>query len=140
METIPGSTRPRVLLIGEESAGLRALRVLAQSNCEITAVMTSATDGNPGPAAIAAAAKELGCTVWPARLVRDPEFADTIRSAQVDIILNVHSLYIIPAAVLQAARIGAFNMHPGPLPQYAGLNAVSWAIYLGETTHGVTVH
>jgi methionyl-tRNA formyltransferase len=140
METESGRTRPRVLLIGEESAGLRALRVLAQSNCEIVAVMTSAADGSPGTTAITNAAKELGCTVWPSRLVRDPKFAETVRSAQVDIILNVHSLYIIPAAVLQAARIGAFNMHPGPLPQYAGLNAVSWAIYLGETAHGVTVH
>ncbi|MBV8900555.1 MAG: hypothetical protein JOY92_10655 [Verrucomicrobia bacterium] len=140
METESGRTRPKVLLIGEESAGLRALRALAQSHCEIMAVMTSVTPGKPGTAAITAAAKELGCTVWPARRVKDPQFADALRSAQVDIILNVHSLYIIPGAVLQAARIGAFNLHPGPLPHYAGLNAVSWAIYLGEPTHGVTVH
>lgn len=119
---------------------MRALRVVAQSSCEIVAVMTSTADGSPGTASVATAAKEFGCTVWPARLVRDPKFADTVRSAQVDVILNVHSLYIIPDPVLQAARIGAFNMHPGPLPQYAGLNAVSWAIYLGETTYGVTVH
>jgi methionyl-tRNA formyltransferase len=26
------------------------------------------------------------------------------------------------------------------LPRYAGLNAVSWAIYRGETSHGVTIH
>jgi methionyl-tRNA formyltransferase len=31
-------------------------------------------------------------------------------------------------------------MHPGPLPQYAGLNAVSWALYHGETSHAVTIH
>jgi methionyl-tRNA formyltransferase len=37
-------------------------------------------------------------------------------------------------------RLGAFNLHPGPLPRYAGLNAPSWAIYRGETRHGVTVH
>jgi methionyl-tRNA formyltransferase len=74
------------------------------------------------------------------RAVKDPEFARTVRSAEVDIILNVHSLYVIPAPILQAARIGAFNLHPGPLPQYAGLNTVSWAIYRGETTYGVTIH
>lgn len=78
--------------------------------------------------------------VWPARLVKDPQFVSTIRSAHIDIILNVHSLYVVPAPFLQAARIGAFNMHPGPLPQYAGLNTVSWAIYQGETTYGVTIH
>ncbi len=35
--------------------------------------------------------------------------------------------------------IGSFNLHPGPLPRYAGLNAPSWAIFNGETepwSHG----
>jgi methionyl-tRNA formyltransferase len=42
--------------------------------------------------------------------------------------------------VLTAPRIGSFNLHPGPLPEYAGLSVPSWAIYNGETRHGVTVH
>jgi UDP-4-amino-4-deoxy-L-arabinose formyltransferase/UDP-glucuronic acid dehydrogenase (UDP-4-keto-hexauronic acid decarboxylating) len=140
METKSGHKQPRVLLIGEEAAGARALWALAQSNCEIAAVMTSIADGSQGTTPLAAAAKELGCIIWPARLVKDPGFAHKVRSADVDIILNVHSLYVIPAPVLQTARIGAFNLHPGPLPQYAGLNTVSWAIYRGETSYGVTVH
>jgi len=37
-------------------------------------------------------------------------------------------------------KIGAFNIHPGPLPQYAGLNCPSWAIYYGEKKHAVTLH
>ena len=63
-----------------------------------------------------------------------------MRAAEVDIILNIHSLFIINKEVVNAPRIGCFNMHPGPLPRYAGLNAVSWAIYRGETSHGVTIH
>jgi methionyl-tRNA formyltransferase len=58
----------------------------------------------------------------------------------VDLLLNVHSLSIIPKPVLEAPRIGSFNLHPGPLPDYAGINAPSWAIYHGEARHGVTVH
>ena len=42
--------------------------------------------------------------------------------------------------VVEAPRIGSFNLHPGPLPRYAGLNVVSWAIYRGEAIHGVTIH
>jgi hypothetical protein len=34
----------------------------------------------------------------------------------------------------------SFDLHPGPLPRYAGLNSVSWAIYRGEKEHGVTLH
>jgi methionyl-tRNA formyltransferase len=77
---------------------------------------------------------------WPAELVKDPALAERLRSAEVDILLNVHSLYVINREVLAAPTLGAYNLHPGPLPRYAGLNAVSWAIYRGETTHGVTVH
>jgi methionyl-tRNA formyltransferase len=36
--------------------------------------------------------------------------------------------------------VGGFNLHPALLPQYAGLNSASWAIYHGETEHGVTIH
>jgi len=52
----------------------------------------------------------------------------------------VHSLHVVRKEVLAAPTIGAFNLHPGPLPRYPGLNAVSWAIFRGEQTHGVTVH
>jgi methionyl-tRNA formyltransferase len=52
----------------------------------------------------------------------------------------VHSLYIVHSDVVAAPRIGSFNLHPGPLPHYAGLNAPSWAIYHGESEHAVTVH
>jgi UDP-4-amino-4-deoxy-L-arabinose formyltransferase/UDP-glucuronic acid dehydrogenase (UDP-4-keto-hexauronic acid decarboxylating) len=78
--------------------------------------------------------------MWPARSVRDPAFANVIRDAGVDIMLNVHSLFVIRGEILTAPTIGSFNMHPGPLPEGAGLNAVSWALYEGKTTHAVTVH
>jgi methionyl-tRNA formyltransferase len=58
----------------------------------------------------------------------------------VDVLLNVHSLYVVNPAVLAAPRFGCFNLHPGPLPRYAGLNTPNWALYQGETTHGVTLH
>jgi UDP-4-amino-4-deoxy-L-arabinose formyltransferase/UDP-glucuronic acid dehydrogenase (UDP-4-keto-hexauronic acid decarboxylating) len=58
----------------------------------------------------------------------------------VDLLLNVHALCVLPAELVAAPRIGSFNLHPGPLPRYAGLNAPSWAIYHGEQAHAVTVH
>jgi UDP-4-amino-4-deoxy-L-arabinose formyltransferase/UDP-glucuronic acid dehydrogenase (UDP-4-keto-hexauronic acid decarboxylating) len=47
---------------------------------------------------------------------------------------------MVPEAVLGVPVRGAWNLHPGPLPRYAGLNAPSWAIYRGERRHGVAVH
>jgi methionyl-tRNA formyltransferase len=130
----------RILLIGEESAGVQMLRALARTGHQIVAVMTSAASRTFGHTSLATVAGQLGYATWPARFVKDPEFAQDVTSAQIEIILNVHSLYIVHDQVLQAARIGAFNMHPAPLPQYSGLNTVSWAIYRGETNHAVTIH
>lgn len=127
-----------VLLIGEESAGIQMLSALQQRReQDVVAVMAS-------PSKIGAslwnAASKLNIETWPANLVKDPELAARLRTANVDIVLNLHSLYLIHGSVLLAPKIGAFNLHPGPLPRYAGLNAVSWAIYKGEFQHGATVH
>ncbi len=129
----------RLLLIGEESAGAQVLKALAGSRHRVLAVMTSA-EPHGANTSLAAVAGRLGCPARPAAQVKDPSFADWLLSAGVDVIVNVHSLYIVHERVLRAARVGAFNLHPGPLPQYAGLNTVSWAIYHGETSYGVTVH
>jgi UDP-4-amino-4-deoxy-L-arabinose formyltransferase/UDP-glucuronic acid dehydrogenase (UDP-4-keto-hexauronic acid decarboxylating) len=85
-------------------------------------------------------AEKLGCQRWPAESVKDPSFAEVITTEEVDLLLNVHSLFVIKPEIVAAPRWGSFNLHPGPLPRYAGLNAPSWAIYRGERSHGVTLH
>ena len=133
------ATRPRVLLVGEEGAGVLALKSLATGPCVIAGVLTSDVEGK-SPVSVGGIARRLQYPVWPAERVRDPAFAEWIRGEQVDLLLNVHSLYIVRPEVLAAPRLGAFNMHPGPLPRYAGLNCVSWAIYRDEKEYGVTIH
>lgn len=127
-----------VVLVAEESAGVHALRLLAERGVQVLAVLTS-----PPPESgttVASVADELGVPrIEPAR-VREPAFADWIGEREVDLLLNVHSLLIANGTVLEAPRIGSYNLHPGPLPRYAGLNAPSWAIAEGETRHAVTVH
>jgi methionyl-tRNA formyltransferase len=129
-----------ILLVGEESAAIQTLRALTDSGHWIVAVLASQSKNNGGLMNLWETAERLGYQTWPSTLVKDPRFADEVRAAEVDIILNIHSLFVINKEVVSAPRIGCFNMHPGPLPRYAGLNAVSWAIYKGETSHGVTIH
>ncbi|HZB27561.1 MAG TPA: formyltransferase family protein [Gemmatimonadales bacterium] len=132
--------RLRVLLIGEEAAAVQCLRMLAGSPHEVVAVMTRGIGVSEVGATIAGVAARLGYRLWPARKTQDSGFAEVIQREQVDILLNVHGLYVLPADVVAAPRIGSFNLHPGALPRYAGLNAPSWAIYHGERAHGVTLH
>jgi methionyl-tRNA formyltransferase len=129
-----------ILLVGEESAGINTLKLVLAHGHHLCAVMTSSEAEKNCGGRLYDAARRLGCTVLDPLLVREREFASKLREQNVDILLNVHALHIIDGAVIAAPRIGSFNLHPGPLPRYAGLNAVSWAIYRGETQHGVTLH
>ena len=116
------------------------LRALAHSSYQLVAVMATPLSTLVTATSVWSVAEAMGFETWPAKLVKEPALAGRLRSRHVDILLNVHSRYIIHKAVLSAPRYGAFNLHPGPLPRYAGLNAVSWAIYRGERMHGVTIH
>lgn len=127
----------KIVLVAEEAAGVQVLRLVARGPHTLTAVLTDAAHDGPG---VSGAAAELGIPVLPAALVRDPGFGDELAARATDVLLNVHSLHLIAAPVLAAPRIGAFNLHPGPLPQYAGLNVPSWAVYHGRDTHGVSLH
>ena len=131
----------KILLVAEEAAGIQTVKLLAGSPHRVTAVLTASTGGGMGTGAtVSAVASRAGFEVWPLRLVKEKGFADRVRREGVDLLLNVHALCVLPAELVTAPRIGSFNLHPGPLPRYAGLNAPSWAIYNGERTHAVTVH
>ena len=129
-----------ILLVGEESAGIRALRLLAESRHRVVGVLASPKPRYGGPATLWKTAQELGYRTLAPESVRKSAFARQVREDHVDLLLNVHSLHVIDNEVLRAPKIGSFNLHPGPLPRFAGLNPVCWALYFGEKTHGVTLH
>ena len=131
----------KILLAAEEAAGVQALKLLEKSEHDLVAVLTSSgSDSALRAATVESVAKSMGYEVLPAIKVKDSAFAEQLKTLEIDILLNVHSLYLIHADVLTAASFGAFNLHPGPLPRYAGMNAPSWAIFHDEASHGVTLH
>ena len=103
-------------------------------------MLTSGRSSASSLPTVAEVARDLGYGVRDARVVKDAQFAAELRTAGVELFLNIHSLYLICVDVLEAPMIGCFNLHPGPLPEYAGLNTVSWALYHGESEYGVTLH
>lgn len=128
-----------VALAAEDAAGVQALRLLAEREHRLVAVFTSRGPAEPG-ATVAGVARALDVPVRPAAEVRDPALGRWLRDEGADLLLNVHSLHVVHWDVLEAPALGAFNLHPGPLPECAGLNAPSWALYEGAESHGVTLH
>jgi methionyl-tRNA formyltransferase len=129
-----------ILLVGEESAAIRTLLHLRESGHRVVGVISSPKPKYGGPVTLRMAAAKMGYCTWEPESVKDPFFAQQLRLDKVDVLLNIHSLHIINPEVLRAPTIGCFNLHPGPLPRYAGLNPVCWALYFGEENHGVTLH
>ena len=95
----------RIVLVGEESAGMRVLRALASGAHTVVAVL--AEQRPTEQESVSALAKRLGLPVWPPDLVRNPELADTLHRERIDVLVNVHSLQLVAAEVLAAPSSAA---------------------------------
>jgi len=62
-----------------------------------------------------------------------------IRALEPDLIISASFPYRIPQEIVAAARYGAMNIHPAPLPYYRGPNPVR-LVYDGFLTMGATLH
>jgi methionyl-tRNA formyltransferase len=137
---VPGSGEPlNVLLVGAESAAIQVLNGLARSGHQVVGVLADEPTVSIGEG-LSGAAERLGIQTIEAANVKDPSFGRWIAEREIDLLLNVHSLSIAADEVVSAPRIGSFNLHPGPLPAYAGMNVFCWAVYNGEPRHAVTLH
>ena len=126
----------RIAIVAEEAAGAQALRRVLATGHVVPLVLTSHDLTGP----IAGLASQAAAEVLDARVVRTPAFARLLQQHAIDVLLNVHSLFVIHPTAIDAVAGRAFNLHPGPLPEFAGLNTVSWAIYEGATEYGATLH
>jgi methionyl-tRNA formyltransferase len=57
-----------------------------------------------------------------------------------DVLLSFAFPYLLPAPVLGVARLGAFNVHGGRLPEYRGPQPIFWQIARREPEGAVTLH
>jgi len=118
-----------LLLIGNESLTRECGVLAAARGHRIAAVVTR-------HAGTAAWAREVGIPVHAPASLRD----GSLSGVDVDWVLSIANLNLVPDAVLALARKGAVNFHDGPLPRYAGLNAPAWARIADERQHGISWH
>lgn len=69
--------------------------------------------------------------------VKDPDFAAAVSALEPDVIVVV-AYRILPPAVYEAARLGAFNLHASLLPAFRGAAPINRALMAGATETGVT--
>lgn len=88
---------------------------------------------------VKAKALELGIPVETPERCRAPEFVERIGSLGADLLLVAAYGQILPLALLEATKRGAFNLHGSLLPKYRGAAPIQRAIEQGETETGVTL-
>ena len=98
-----------ILLVGEESAGIHALRRLRESGHQVVGVIASPKPKYGSPVTLWMTANKLGYRTWVAESVKDPLFAQQVREDKVDVLLNIHSLHVINHEVLRAPKVGGFR-------------------------------
>lgn len=129
----------KIVLVGTSST-LRILQQIAKlPRCQIIRVLVP-DHANKAINSLGTAATAMGLDTAPARLVKEPSFADTLREWRTDLLYCARSPFIFCNPVIAAPRIGTINLHTGPLPEYAGRNVISWSLLNQEPTHGVTLH
>jgi methionyl-tRNA formyltransferase len=84
-------------------------------------------------------ALELGLTVHQPATFRTTEALETLRAAQVDVLVVVAYGLILPAAVLALPRRGCINIHASLLPRWRGAAPIQRALLAGDSVSGVTI-
>jgi methionyl-tRNA formyltransferase len=134
----------RLIFMGTPDFAVPTLVELAARGHEIAAVYTRA----PKPAGrgmgvqhtpVEQEARRLGLAVHTPRSLKDEEAQAAFRTHKVDAAVVVAYGLILPKSVLEAPRLGCFNIHASLLPRWRGAAPINRAIMAGDIESGVTI-
>lgn len=134
----------RIAFMGTPVFAEQALEELVAAGHQIAAVYTQPARARGRgqalrPSPVGAAAERLGLPVRTPQSMRDPAEIETFRALELDAAAVVAFGQILPAAVLEAPRLGCFNLHGSLLPRWRGAAPIQRAIMAGDTVTGVQV-
>ena len=136
------TSAPSIVYMGTPQFAVAPLRALVEAGLHVAAVVT-VPDKPVGrgqriqPSAVKVAAQELRLPVLQPERLRDPLFAEQLRSLKPDLGIVV-AFRMLPESIWALPRLGTFNLHASLLPQYRGAAPINWAIINGEKQTGVT--
>ncbi len=134
----------RLAFLGTPDFALTALRRLVEAGHEIACVYSQppAPRGRGQalrPSPVHAFALEQGLAVRTPVSMRDPDEVAAFQALKLDVACVVAFGQILPAAVLEAPRLGSFNLHGSLLPRWRGAAPINRAVMAGDAVTGVQV-
>ena len=134
----------RIAFRGTPDIAAACLKAVAGAGHEVAAVYAQppAPRGRGQamrPSPVQALAESLGLPVRTPASMRDPAEVEAFRALGLDAAVVVAYGQILPREVLEAPRLGAFNLHASLLPRWRGAAPIQRAILAGDAETGVQV-
>ncbi|MEO8112802.1 MAG: methionyl-tRNA formyltransferase [Phenylobacterium sp.] len=134
----------RLAFLGTPDFSVAALRALVEAGHQVAAAYSQppAPRGRGHelkPSPVQAFAEANGIAVRTPASMRDPAEIEAFRALKLDAAVVVAFGQILPRAVLEAPRLGAFNLHASLLPRWRGAAPIQRAIMAGDRVTGVQV-
>ena len=134
----------RLIFMGTPEFAVPTLLELVAHGHEIAAVYTrAAKPAGRGmklqPTPVELEARRLGIPVLAPTTLKTPQALEEFRAHDADAAVVVAYGMILPQAILDAPRLGCFNLHASLLPRWRGAAPINRAIMAGDAETGVMV-
>lgn len=133
-----------IIFAGTPEFAAISLRTLIEAGHRIIAVYTQPDrPAGRGKKLLASEVKQLALEhkipVYQPLNFKDPEALETLHALEADLMIVAAYGIILPAAVLNAPRLGCINIHASLLPRWRGAAPIQRAIQAGDETTGITI-
>lgn len=134
----------RIIYMGTPDFAVAPLRALHAAGHQVVAVYcqpprAAGRGKKPRPSPVQQAAEELGLTVRTPLNFRDTSDREAFAALEADIAVVAAYGLILPQAILDATRLGCFNIHASLLPRWRGAAPIHRAIMAGDDETGITI-
>lgn len=132
----------KAVVLAYHDIGCAGIEALLDKGFDIPAVFTHKDD--PGETvwfhSVAELAASKGIPVFAPEDINHPLWVQKIQALEPDILFSFYYRKMLKRPILSIPRRGCINLHGSLLPKYRGRCPVNWAIIMGETETGVTLH
>jgi methionyl-tRNA formyltransferase len=134
----------RLIFMGTPDFAVPTLLELAARAHEIAAVYTRAAKPagrgmDLAPTPVEREARKLGLPVHTPSSLKGAETQAAVAAHKADAAVVIAYGLILPKPILQAPRLGCFNVHASLLPRWRGAAPINRAIMAGDAESGVTI-
>ncbi len=133
-----------VLFAGTPEFALPSLQALIDSGCDVVGVLTQPDrPAGRGKRLRASPVKQLalqnGLDVMQPETLKDLAWQEKLLHLQADLMVVIAYGLMIPTCLLDAPRLGCWNIHASLLPRWRGAAPIHRAIEAGDETTGVCI-